>query len=170
METHYLIDAEDRIESFAADALSGAGETCHNWKGRSLWSVLNGDATAQIYRQLLRRVRAERSVVTFRYRCDLAHQRRWFEMTVRAVDGERVEFRSRLLSVDARPPISWLESVTGYGPAIVLCSWCGQVLHEGEWREIEQVAANVPDSARVEHGICPSCATKFMAQFAEIPK
>lgn len=170
METRYVVDAADRIESFVTDALPEPTDASQTWMGRSLWSVVSGDATRQIYRQLLRRVRLGRSEVSFRYRCDLAHQRRWFEMSVRGVQGDRVEFCSRLLSTSVRPPISWLESVTGCGPAIVLCSWCGEVLHEGEWREIEQVAPEVPDSARVEHGICPTCATKFMAQFGESQK
>lgn len=166
METHYVIDAEDRIESFAADRTSAATEASVDWCGRSIWSVVSGDVTEQIYRRLLQRVRAERSPVSFQYRCDLAHQRRWFELSLHSADGKRVEFRSRLLNVTARPPVSWLEQVTGYGPAVVLCSWCGHVLHDGEWLEIERAAPMVPDSARVEHGICPDCAVKFLAESA----
>lgn len=113
METRYVIDAEDRIESFAAAPSEESGETAGDWTGRSLWSLLSGEATRQIYRQLLRRVRAERSAVNFRYRCDVAHQRRWFEMSVCAAAGDRVEFRSRLLSTTPRPPVSWLEQATG---------------------------------------------------------
>jgi len=166
METCYVIDAEDRIESFTPGRASGAAEASIDWRGRSIWSVLSGDATGQIYRRLVRRVRGDRALVTFQYRCDLAHQRRWFEMSIESRDGQRVEFRSRLLSVSPRPPVGWLESVTGYGPPVVLCSWCGQVLHQGEWLEIEHAAPVVPDSARLEHGICPACAVKFTSEFA----
>lgn len=170
MESHYIIDAEDRIESFETQALPQEPRAVSEWKGCSMWSTLSGDVTREIYRRLLRRVRAEQSQTRFQYRCDIASERRWFEMSVRCLDAGRVEFHSKLLSVCARPPINWLDSTAGEGPSIILCSWCGQVLHEGRWVEAEQAAPHVPDTARVEHGICPTCATKFMAQFGESQK
>ncbi len=165
MEFLYAVDGEDKLVNVRCSEGGAAPTTLARWHGRSLWSIMSGDAVVQIYRGVLRRAR-EGKPVAFRYRCDTADEQRCFEMQVRRASGDQVEFHSRLLSRQTRGAISWLQSTDLQGPPVTLCSWCGCVEFAAAWRAIEATVEVVPDDARVEHGICPECARRFMDEFA----
>lgn len=166
MEFLYAVDGADRLVNVQCSDGAGAPITVARWLGRPLWSIMSGEAVVQIYRGVLRRAR-EGKPVALRYRCDTADEQRCFEMQVCRTSGDQIEFHSRLLSRQGRGAISWLQPSELQGPPVTLCSWCGCVEFAAVWREVEAAVEVVPDDARVEHGICPDCARRFMDEFAD---
>src|SRR5262245_42824482 len=91
--------------------------------GESLWGYVPDSTTREVYRQLLKQVRAGRRL-QFPLRCDAPRFRRRLVMTMTAVD-DLVRFDSQVFDVEARPEVSlWRRDAQRRSDFIEVCSWC----------------------------------------------
>lgn len=171
----YRLDAADRLiavggswEKFAQEN-EGAGAMPVRVLGRSLWDFVTDPSLQELYRRLMKDVRAGRSV-RFRCRCDAPAERRVFaiEIKLAAPQPGEVEYITELVAVQPRPSVSWLEGHQSRGPNLVpICSWCSRVrLPDGLWVAIEQAMEKYEDllGDRVPgltHGICEDCLSEM---------
>ncbi len=168
----YTIDAQDRIisvspawDDFARnnDAPELAGGSII---GRLLWEFIGDAGTADIYRQILSRVRAGETV-RFTLRCDGPDRKRLLGMTIRPLEGDRVEFESQTIQLDPRAAIPLLGRDGGSGPPLKICAWCARMpLDDNRWVEVEEAVAELQlleaaEVPRLSHGICGQCAARF---------
>jgi hypothetical protein len=147
----YTIDANDVFV-----AIDG------NWRGRSMWSAVDGDEARLLWKHVLDRVRSGSGdgEMRLRYRCDTPTLRRRFEVVLRAAPDGAVTFTHRPLETTLRPTVRVLDEETPRTDALLrMCSWCGRfVAPDGEWREIDELDVfEAPEVPRVTHGICPDC-------------
>jgi hypothetical protein len=130
--------------------------------GRSLWDFVSDSGTRQLYRDLLVRART-RGPLRFNYRCDSPALRRVMEMELVPAPGGGVEFRSRALTVEPRPPQALLDPGADRGGVLVrVCGWCKKVAVGGTWVEVDRAVTalglleHVPVPS-LTHGICGDC-------------
>jgi hypothetical protein len=172
----YRIDEKDDL-SFVNDewdafaAAAGVGEIRgEKILARSLWDFIADPTTRHLYQEIVSRARAGHRV-RLPIRCDAAEQRRFVELEVSAAPEGVVEFVSRTVSVESRPPESLLAAgSTGYDARMMIrmCSWCKKVRAGDEWLEVEEAAAKLRmfESGAlpwVSHGICEACEKKVLS-------
>jgi hypothetical protein len=150
METlEYTIDAEDVFVDIEGD-----------WRGRSMWSAVDGAEAHTLWKALLERARQGNGEIRLRYRCDTPTERRRFEVVLRGAPDGSVTFAHRPLERTARTAVRALEDdVPRDDELLKMCSWCGRVVGpDGSWLEIEELdVMDTPRLPRVTHGICPDC-------------
>jgi len=164
----YSVDAEDRIvaveeewERFArSNAAPGLAGALH---GRSLWDFISDPTTRELYRDMLKRVRAG-TPIRIPFRCDAPDRRRFMELQVVAEADGTVHFHSHLLRLEWRDPVELLGSGprNPATPPLNICSWCKHVEVEEEWIEVEEAVERLElfgdhPPPLLSHGICPSC-------------
>jgi hypothetical protein len=153
-----LVRVNDAWSSFAT-ANGGLHLVAHRVIGRSLWDFIAGEATRQVYKSLLRRVR-DGGHSRFAYRCDAPERRRFMEMTMTATPAGHVRFESRTLLVEHlafAPP-----------PATHVCPWC-RCPQEPSARVDTGVPAASPSRRQAldpTHEICPTCVEAVMRSVA----
>jgi len=173
----YLIDADDVVtgvsEGYAEFArANGAPELVEPSSDRTLWSAFDGDEIRELWQLVVQRVRTEHTEAQVPFRCDAAHARRWFEMTVSPAEHGCVRFRSVQMFEEEREPIALLDhEVTrdAAAPAIALCSWCGRGERDGEWLEIDDLVQagrllELDAPPPVSFGICNPCRREMSAE------
>jgi len=173
-QVSYDIDRHDEISGvrgswneFARsnDASQLAAQTV---VGRPLWHFVAGDETRHVYEDLIRRVRTGKRVA-FSYRCDSPALRRFMRMTMTPADADVVEFDSVTLRTETRPPVALLAAPAVSDGMLHVCSWCKQVLVDGEWAEVEVAVERLGLFAggplpSLTHGMCPTCLAKMMVE------
>lgn len=162
-----LISVDGQWDAFAT-ANGGAHLTSPNVLGRSIWDFVSDPTTRLLYRDVLARVRHDRTV-TFTFRCDAPDCRRLLAMTVLGKPGGWVVFEIRTISEERREPQRLLDLATLRSSDLLrLCGWCKKVDVSGRWTEVEEavVALGLFDQAvlpQVTHGICETCYTSMAA-------
>jgi hypothetical protein len=172
----YRVDRADTIE-FVNDAwarfarANDAAQLAEGVLGASLWDYIAGDDVAQLYRDLLARVRMAAVCVEFPFRCDSQQRRRDMHLILAPLEDRKVEFRAVLKS--ERPHASPIH-LLGPGPAttsdsfVTMCAWCKATKVDGEWVALEEAVQRTPYMLQhpfpsLSHGICDSCAKTYQA-------
>ncbi|MFN6963441.1 MAG: PAS domain-containing protein [Pyrinomonadaceae bacterium] len=134
--------------------------------GRSLWDFIADPETREVYRMILARVRAGRTV-ELDVRCDAPDVSRLLRLAIRRHDDDEIEFECSTLAVAPRPREA---SLIDRGArrardwVVIVCSWCKRVQtpRTGQWVEIDDAVRDLGLLARevlpgLSHGICRSC-------------
>ncbi|MDH5520763.1 MAG: hypothetical protein OEZ14_09555, partial [Acidimicrobiia bacterium] len=163
----YCIDGNDVLigvgrdwSEFARD--NGAPGLAVSVSDRTLWTYFDRDEVRELWQLLVDRVRATRMQVRVPLRCDAAHARRWFEMTVTPEADARVRFRCALVFEESREPVALLDSRSQRdldAEPILVCSWCGRGKSGSWWLDIEELVnaerlLEEPSMPPISHGIC----------------
>ena len=177
----YQIDPQDCIVSVSdswevfARANDGAAVLPDKVLGRPLWDFIQDRSVRQLYRHLVAKARGGEPV-EFDYRCDSPSQRRVFLMRIAPVMTERIEFLSRLLSSEPRPPQGLLDAQSPRSPAVLrICSWCLRVaVTSDEWVEMEAAVRRLKllhaeTLPALTHGICPRCLEEMVRLLPGLP-
>jgi hypothetical protein len=172
----YSIDASDVLADVGAGWVDvaidhGAPELARPDTNRVLWESIDGDEMRELWQLVVQQVRSQQSEVRVPFRCDSAHARRWFEMTIAPVADGGVRFRSVLVFQEARSPVALLDPTIERDHAsvpIALCSWCGRGRFDGSWLHIERLVADARLLERdslppVTPGICGTCRDQMSA-------
>jgi hypothetical protein len=172
----YSIDADDFViavdEDWAAFARENdAPELADLTPDRTLWSYFDGDEVRELWRLLIEQVRATQVQAHVPLRCDAAHMRRWFEMTITPEPNNVVRFRSVLTFEEPRPAVAFLSEQAARDsgtPAVPLCSWCGEGYDGSRWRQIEGLVRELrlleDPMPSINYGICPTCRALMTAE------
>jgi hypothetical protein len=173
-DIRYRVNDRDELvfvnEAWAPFARASGDErtAAHGVLGRPLWEFIADPSTRQLYRDILARVRAG-VPVRFTFRCDSPTRRRRMEMVVSAAPAGEVEFRSRILSEEGRPPQALFEPDRPHsGEFVRVCGWCKKVDVGGEWAEVEEAVAELglfdrPVLPQLTHAICADCHARVVA-------
>lgn len=168
----YQLNARDEIISVGGDWVrfaeaNEAADLSDGVIGRPLWDFVTGSTTRYVYRELLARVRAGRTVA-FNYRCDSTSLCRFMRMTmVPAVEG-CVGFDSETLRTEPRvPPLHRFMSGTATRPGLRMCSWCNRVEVSRSWEDLEIAVERLGLLALahpplISHAMCPPCYAQIM--------
>ena len=138
----------------------------------SLWDFITDQTTLLLYRDVLKRIRNGR-LVQFTFRCDSPACRRLLMMSVARRDDGLIEFRTRPISQEPRPPIAVLAPHAAHSDTLLrVCSWCCRIDAGGEWVEVEEAITRLqlleqPLLPMITHGICESCYETVFREFAE---
>jgi hypothetical protein len=177
----YRVDAGDRITSLGGDWLAFAAAndapelTPEAVVGRLLWAFVAGEGTQQLYRHLMKRVRASGAPIVVPFRCDSPNLRRDMRLALSHLSGGTIEFRTRLVRASPRTTLALLDRRARRGSrAISMCSTCKRVgAPGGEWFELEDAVVrlrllSVHPLPRLAHALCPRCATTLRALAAPV--
>ena len=136
---------------------------------RSLWDFISGATVQHLYRELLRQVRAGRSI-QFSFRCDSATYRRVLSMHIEHLGDGAVQFCTNTLSEEARPAEPLLDPHTPRSSELVrMCSWCKKIWADECWVDIEDAVDSLrlfehaPPPA-LTHSVCTDCHRDIIAQ------
>lgn len=133
--------------------------------GRPLWDFVSGDTTRHVYKDLIARARAGRSL-SFTYRCDAPALRRFMRMRMLPSGDGGVTFRSTTERTETRAPVALLEPGARAGRVIVtICSWCKRARVEGGWHEVEVAVTRLGlfdggPMPGLSHGMCDECEAR----------
>jgi hypothetical protein len=173
----YRIDERDRIvfcdEGWDAFAAANDGEAAASARVllRPLWDFVSDPTTRDLYRQVILRARAARTL-RFTIRCDSPTRRRLLELSVSPGEGGWVEFRTRVLAEEERPPQPlWEPRAARSGELLRVCGWCKKVFVGDGWAEVEEAADRLklfelPALPLLTHGICEACYGRVAATLA----
>lgn len=173
----YSIDSSDVLievgDGWAESAIDhGAPELEQPDDEQVLWESIDDDELRELWQRVVQQVRSEQSELRVPFRCDSAHDRRWFEMAVSPIADGGVRFRSVLVFRDARSPLALLDPTLERDHAaepIALCSWCGRGRLDGSWLAIDRLVSDARLLEReslppVTPGICGSCREQMSAE------
>jgi len=177
----YRIDARDQITavnegwSISAQANSAEHLLAPGILGRRLWDLISDPATAQIYQELVNRVRGGSGPVDFVFRCDSPGERRLLQMQITEVaEAGEILFEVSSIAVQPRLAVSLLDQTSPRsGIVLQMCGWCKRVpANPDSWLEIEQAVAELdlfaaPAMPAISHGICPDCHGAMLAVLAK---
>eukprot|EP00727_Mastigamoeba_balamuthi_P014406 m51a1_g9590 putative tyrosine-protein kinase fes fps (658) ;mRNA; f:1019538-1022221 len=147
--------------------------------GRPIWDFVSGAATQHLYRLVLRKVRETGRPVTFPFRCDSPHERRYLEMQVLPLPCRCVQFRSVTHRVERRVSVQLLlDSETPRDeslPPVPMCSLCKRVRMGppgSQWLEVEDALAAGLLGASVVlppllHDCCDGCFRRVAARIPQ---
>lgn len=173
----YWIDGEDFLtevgqgwSDFARD--NGAPGLAASAPDRTLWTYFDRDEVRELWQLLVKRVRAERKQVQVPLRCDAAHARRWFEMTVTPEANDRVHFRCVLVFEETREPIALLDIRSERNldaEPVAVCSWCGRAQSGSAWLDVEDLVhadrlLEQTSMPPISYGICDPCRNDMSAE------
>src|SRR5262249_40724309 len=108
----------------------------------------------------------------FEFRCDSPSCTRLLEMGVSLVEPGVVEFRTRLLREEPRPPAALLAPDFPRSTELLrVCSWCKRIDARGEGAEVEEAVARLrlfapPRLPQLTHGICEGCYARMQRMLA----
>lgn len=164
-ETAYRLDAQDGIiwvsQTWDGFALANDGNGClgNGIKGSSLWGHITGDATRMWLKSLISVARNCDKVREVAYRCDSPTERRYMRMRIIPEAGGNVLVEHAIVGRVAR--VHRVHPVYKPSSALLRCSSCGRVLHEGAWVESDHPEIIAQTSHRgllpVVYGICDGC-------------
>ncbi len=172
----YAIDAADKIcfvddaWGLFAEANNGTALTRSAMLGKSLWECISDPATRTLYKQLVARVR-QGQLAEFSLRCDGPSCRRLLEMRISAAADGVVEFETRTVHAEDRPPQALLSPDTKRSSELLrACAWCNRVnvgTTGSEWVEVEDAVERLRLFERglapqLTHGICETCLEGVM--------
>lgn len=131
--------------------------------GHSLYEFIVGDSTRLMYDQLLHRVRALRSPVVRRFRCDGPLIRRDFAMTLFPTDSGAVTFKTKLVDSVAR--IRAVRLSFRPDAAYSRCSVCGRVaLGDDDYEEPAEALDRLGlVGVTVAYDVCSRCERHMSA-------
>lgn len=143
---------------------NGAPElVSNNVLRHSIWDFICHDTTIHLYRMILRQVRAGHNI-KFNLRCDSPALRRVLEMTVSLRKNGDVQFITKTVRTEERPPPNILsENTSDMDEVIIICSWCNKIrADEGDWQEIEEFlqtfgVLDFKALPQPSHGMCDDC-------------
>lgn len=181
-EVRYRVNEQDEIvfvsDAWARFAAANRGDQSlapPRVLGHPLWDFISDPTTRHLYRDILARVR--RGVpVRFTFRCDSPDCRRHMEMEVLAGPGDTIEFRSRTVAEELRPPQPLFERDRPHSERFVrVCSWCKKVDVGGQWVEVEEAVGHLglfhePLLPQLTHGICDACHARMVAVLGEMSR
>ena len=133
--------------------------------GTSLWDHIDGVDVAQVYRDLLWRVRTKMVSASFPFRCDSPECYRRMQLAVIPLDSGRVEFHAILCSEGPHAQTIELlrhsHSVESES-CMRICAWCKAVAIDGIWKPLEEAVELTAcllqePFPRLTHTICDSC-------------
>lgn len=169
----YRIDGGDRISyvnpawSEFARANQGEAVMPERVLGSSLLESVEDPTVQQLYNAMIKRARAGQPV-QFKYRCDAPDRRRTFEMDIRQVDNDEVEFISALRKEEVRPKVAVLQAGAPRDNRLLrVCSWCQQVaLPDYTWVPVEIAVQKLgllegESFPSLTHGICEPCRANW---------
>lgn len=173
-EITYVVNARDQLVSvgegwleFAEDN-GGDGLTPESVKGRELWDFIHDEATRQLYREVLARVRKGRQA-SLMLRCDGPCERRLIELVVTPKPQGNVEFKTMQLAAKRRSPQRLLDrSAPRSADRLQICGWCDRVNTGVDlWMEIEEAVkelglADRKELPELEPATCPVCHEKVL--------
>jgi hypothetical protein len=168
-EVSYCLNQRDEIVSVSDSWLGFAVAndapelTPERVRNQPLWDFVADPTTTHLYEQMLARVRRG-EVVRFNFRCDSPCLRRLLEMTIRLRPDRLVEFATRALRVEERPPVTLLaRSVPRSERRLGACGWCSRIkVDEDRWVGAETVVRELrlfeqERLPQLAHGICVAC-------------
>lgn len=169
-EVVYRIDQNDFLIFFNAewnlfaeenDSFHLIGENI--WK-RSIWDFIHDRGTRHLHATLLHKVRSDRTILRLPFRCDSPALRRFMEMDILPMGEGRVEYRCRMIKIEAREPVPMFPGDVAGGESLLrMCSWCKKVyVGDNSWFEIEDAikilglfsTVNLPG---ISHTMCEEC-------------
>ncbi len=169
----YVLDRNDCLARVgaawdSAAIANGVPELCAaSALGTSLWSHIGDPTTAELYRLILDRVRSGR-LVNVPFDGSGPGVLRQMRLHLRPLPGGQVECRSTVVREH------WQGTVRSSAPGpvpppmrLTVCSWCGRMRVETEWRDVEvavtalQVFTAAGPSV-ISHGACPACAVRLL--------
>ena len=141
-------------------ALANGGEAAVAARvlGRPLWDFVWGSTARELYRHLLRRARAA-PTVRFPFRCDSPGSVRLLEMEVERGGAGTVQFRTRPLGQESRPPSpGWPPRPTGRSGCVGGAAGSGwRKRGSRSRRPSPEWACSAPHLPPASHGICEPC-------------
>jgi hypothetical protein len=163
--TDRLLEVNDEWKRFAV--ANDAPELVDGVLNRSLWAFIADATTANVYHQLLSRVRAGH-VVTFPFRCDAPALRRWMQMRMSSLANGEILFESAI--VETQPTSAgtvWDRRAARGADFLTTCSWCKRMKVEDRWEEVEDAVALLALFLQdrlpmITHGMCPRCYASIM--------
>jgi hypothetical protein len=133
-------------------------------RGKMIWDYINGGDSRQIYNTLFKRIRREKQTIKFPYRCDSADIRRFMTMEMRPGENNSIAFKSSVMKIEKRTPISLLDIASSRTEdIIIICSWCKDIwVYDIGWINIEEGVRRLGifDSIaqpRLTHSVCVNC-------------
>lgn len=168
----YSVDEADRLVSVggAFDAFAeanGAPDLAEQCLGRSLYAFLSDPEVVAFHQDLMRRIRASGAVRDLPFRCDAPGVRRHMLLSATARSDGGVDFETRLVSAEVRPPSARPGPEASGPPRLVRrCAWCNR-FDAGGWVEMEEAAVRLRlledvEGLRFTHGICPDCVEHLL--------
>lgn len=176
LSVKYTIDAEDNIcfvdQGWCqfAEENDGAELVGSMILGQSLWDHITDATTANLYRQIVSRVRKGK-LARFSLRCDSPACRRLLEMTISARPDGLVEFETKVMHEEEREPVALLSrKITRSNDVLRLCAWCNRmdVGHgANNWMEVEDATKHLRlfeqgSVPQLTHGMCEECLASMM--------
>ena len=172
----HRVDANDLIVSvnpawteFAQR--NGAPDLPGRVLGTSLWDHLAGATVRDLSKVLVESVRSSGRPLGLPFRCDAPDMRRYLQMEMTPLGNSGVEFRSRLVRSEQRPPVTTPPEAEGRS-LVSQCAWCKRYRCPDGWREIEAAATALGlfamDELTISHGICEECHAEQRKQIALI--
>lgn len=173
----YRIDLNDRVVfananwyDFARE--NDADELCAEAIiGRSLWEFIVDEATQDLFKILLSRIRQTGVSVTLPFRCDGPDLRRFMEVTLVPTDGLDVEFQNRIVRLESRKSVPLLkQDIPRTDELLLTCGWCKKIMLPGRrWVDVEVAVSELrlfdaPSLPRLSHGICEPCANSILQE------
>lgn len=134
--------------------------------GRSLFSFISDPTTAQVYDDLLKRVREHGGAIVFPIRCDAPSTRRYLSITM-GPSGKGFSLLSRLVRSEERAPVSLdVADADSQEELIRSCGWCKRIEVDAEWLEIEAAIARLslfdrPRLPLISHSMCANCQDRM---------
>lgn len=177
----YEINEEDLIVKLSDNWLefareNGAEKSCHPNRvlNRPIWKFIEGAETRFFYEIILRNVRAGNRTVTFPFRCDAPHKRRYLEMTIYPAPDHHVGFTCRIIREEFRESVKLLEPrVSRSQEFLTICSVCKKIRYsDNSWAEAEEAVLELKlfDKKlmpQLTHGICGGCLKLWMERMDE---
>lgn len=165
----YQIDSDDVI-TFANQAwwdFAAENEAPHltpeTVLNRPLWHFITDKQTEYLYRLAVEKVRFEQRQLVIPFQCDSPDCRRSMEMIVLPRPQAAIQFESRVLKLEYRPPVELLQPATPRSDdSVRICGWCKKIWDFKTGRWIEVGALSRPSKAsvkapRLSHITCFPC-------------
>ncbi len=147
----YLVRADGLIQRF-----EGNGVRIREHENKSLYAVVT-PAARPLVEAVHRRVLKTGEPLVLPYRCDDQTHANEFTLSLFPAK-QHMLYQSELVS---RTPQLFVPPNMAEPVHYSLCAWCketGRGPADAIWRPVEQVAAYLPASLAVTHGICPPCS------------
>ncbi len=172
----YRINKENIVTYVSDNWLSFAqenhgGEKCHPdfVRGQSLWDFIADHETRYIYENIIQKVRESKHCIKIPFRCDSPDKRRFLELSIIPLEGEEIEFQSKIIKIEEREGINFLRNdIARSGEFLRMCSFCKKMaISKEEWVELEIAVAVLKlfentQLPKISHGVCPSCYKAYM--------
>lgn len=167
----HRIDRNDRIIFVNDNWLSFASENGapglseRRVLNQSLWDFISGWQVRHLYLLLLNRLRKLPGAhVIIPFRCDSPEVRRFMEMDVHSLGQGVIEFKSRVVRIEARNEAAHqVKSAQWANESLNVCSICNKIqIGKSEWLEIDEAIAryNLLSEGhlpQLTYGRCSSC-------------